>query len=396
MSDVSNPLYPYPDLITYLRNKGIVQPAQPESSPISSNLNLPPMTRNIPLDTTAPTINQPSTADRLRRILNNPPQQSDYKPSLVRRIGGGLLGIAEGALTVNPYIGVKVAQEVNKEPYNTAYQDWYRQAKSLEALSSEEEAASKNASVVSENTARYDPDIQGKIAGAKKAAEYPYVSAEEGIKQKGAEQRTQEEIGSREKIAGQREIGEESRFTRGETGKNIRTQQEIAGRLANVSAQQAGANTRTQANINAAADRLQQTLGIQKDKMELQNQLSEMMKIRDATVLKKQADQNAAHDLLQKEEYKDLIVKDNKGLRIGTSAELLNKKNVMGVNIPGTAKLKSYTDDKGNVIVTKNVDDYNRLLLKYKHDLTMLSNGYIDSVKNMRLVAPEETSEEEQ
>lgn len=125
-----------------------------------------------------------SPYERLSQLLLNPPLQSAYKPSKLRRFGGALVGGLTGA-AFGPEQGVKQAQNILSAPYREAYQDWATRTGALEARVNLDIARQKARSGDTQDYLAYlkelreqaklaselDPEFQGELVGAKTRAE---------------------------------------------------------------------------------------------------------------------------------------------------------------------------------------------------------------------------------
>lgn len=66
-----------------------------------------------------------------QQISGAAPKQSDYKPSVLRRIGAALAGA--GAGWRNPVQGVQVARDIDEAPYNRALTAWQQQQQAAQS-----------------------------------------------------------------------------------------------------------------------------------------------------------------------------------------------------------------------------------------------------------------------
>lgn len=356
----------------FLRRQGTSLVGEGLQARDSSLSETPLLTRKLaPVDLT---VNEDSSQpedsiSRIRKLFSTVPKREDYKPSLGRNILSNIAGVGTGLKTHDAIKAGQANEAVRDAPYNNAFSDWQSKvAPELKLAEIEgEERKSRFAgfgSLAAMQRAQdaSNPELQGQLAESRsrgtEAGKYPYVASQEELKHRNK----LEELNTSADRVDKRQ-GNEHTF---QSGMEDQRQQ---GRKVLQADRIKSAQQMNQDRINGAASRLEKHLGVQVDRNKLTSELNNLRRIKVASDIKKQADINATKLLLQKPEYQDLIVKDAKGSRIGTSAELLNKSKFLGVEIPGSAKLS--------------LEDYNQKLLKYKHDLDQISQGYIDTVKTL-------------
>lgn len=218
----------------------LIQASIPETLP--QNFTLEDSAGYTPTNVPMQASKEQSIFDRLKSTLDNPPLQSDYKPSKLRRIGGAIAGGLTGA-AFGPEAGYKTSSDIVSAPYRESYQDWITKTGALEKgvnidlKRAELALAQRKASsedfddylnyqkYLSENDPEFQAQLAGGKAGAVAEAEQPFKEASadidlrnkliladvetarekliEQIRQTGRNEITDKEIKSREMIATQ-------------------------------------------------------------------------------------------------------------------------------------------------------------------------------------------------
>lgn len=136
----------------------------------------------------APQVNAPtSTGDdgdstirlsELHKMLTHPVLMENYKPSLARKLGGGILGGLTGFAFSSPKEGAEEAQSITQAPYKRAAQDYATKVGALEkgaTIDTNAQNARSRALTAAAGVQRVlgalNPDLQGAIAGAKTGAQ---------------------------------------------------------------------------------------------------------------------------------------------------------------------------------------------------------------------------------
>ena len=117
-----------------------------------------------------------SPVDRVRRLMLAMPMGADHKPSVLRRIGGGLIAAGIGGKE-----GRETGANFTNDPYNSAFSEWQKQFGAAGKEAELENTFQKTANAGVGDTAQLiraldagDVKKQGDIAGAKAAAEQAY------------------------------------------------------------------------------------------------------------------------------------------------------------------------------------------------------------------------------
>lgn len=127
---------------------------------------------------------QASVFDRLKDSLNSIPKQTDYHPSTIRKIAGGVVGGLTGA-AFGPEQGKKSAEDIVQAPYRESYQDWLNKSGALEKEADVELKRGKASQEDTQNYLNYlkvkhdidetdlqnDPEHQRVLAKGKKTGE---------------------------------------------------------------------------------------------------------------------------------------------------------------------------------------------------------------------------------
>lgn len=177
-------------------------PGEENYAPIEEEeTNLPPLREFPTIKSEQVTVKQESPAEKLARVSAKVPLREDYKPSLLRKIGGGivggLVGIGSGAER-----GAELGGGIVNAPYNRAYEDWLREQVQPAQKEYDISEASKKTDIgnmvtmsqIAERLNRITtstPEYQGRVAGAKKAGELevetPYKESLFNMEQEGKE-----------------------------------------------------------------------------------------------------------------------------------------------------------------------------------------------------------------